>query len=402
MENLETAAFSPLTFYEEALENLFRKNLYRKMKVLRSESAVKVFHENKELTLFCANDYLGLTHHPRVIEAFRKTAAETGAGSGAARLISGTSEYHAALEEKLAKYKNKPKALLYTAGYLANLGVLSSLAQEGDLIVMDKLCHASLIDGARLSGAEVRVFPHKNYERCEELLQNAEGGKKFLVSDTVFSMDGDTADIGALIRLKKKHNALLILDEAHGLGVMGPGGRGVTEWLEDEIDVITGTLSKSFGAIGGFAATSEILRDYLVNTSRPFIFATALPPAVCAAASEALDLAQTREFRKKLWTNVKQLRESLKSLGVQLPEEESPILPLLIGPEKEALEISEALLNEGFLIPAVRTPAVAKGKARLRITLSAGHENSEIARLARVLARLAGSFLSRNRSSDSE
>lgn len=381
-----------LSLFEEDLEVLRQKDLYRKLRILDDLGPVQALYEGREITLFCGNDYLGLSHHPRVIEALKKSADKHGAGSGAARLISGTSILHIALEEKIARLKNKESALIYTAGYLANVGVLTSLANEKDLIVMDKLCHASLIDGARLSGAEVRVFPHKNYERCEELLANdSTAGKKILVSDTVFSMDGDFAELPELIRIKKKCGALLIVDDAHGTGVVGASGRGATEGFEKDLDVITGTLSKAAGTVGGFAAASHLLREVLINTSRPFIFATSLPPALCAAAQEAFLLFETQPgLRKGLQKNLEILRKGIQELGWELPKTPFPILPLIIGPEKLAIEAAESLLKAGYLVPAVRTPSVAKGKARLRVTVSAAHAPAQIQGLLKSLKDLPG------------
>jgi 7-keto-8-aminopelargonate synthetase-like enzyme len=264
---------------------------------------------------------------------------------------------------------------------------LTALAGEGDLIVMNKLCHASLIDGARLSGAEVRVFPHKNYSRAAELLENT-AGKKILVSDTVFSMDGDFADLPELIRLKQKYGALLIVDDAHGTGVAGKTGRGATEGFEENLDVIMGTLSKAAGTIGGFAAASKPVREMLINVSRPFIFATSMPPALCAAAHEALCVMEEEPaLSQKLEQNLKGLRTGLQRLGWEIPESEFPILPLIIGAEKAAVETAEKLLREGFLVPAVRTPSVPKGKARLRVTVSAAHEPRDIERLLTLLPK---------------
>ena len=381
--------------FDEQLELLRQKDLYRTLRVLKDRGPVRAFYEGREIMLFCGNDYLGLSHHPRVIAALKKAADHYGVGSGAARLISGTSLPHARLEEKIARFKNKEAALLYTAGYLANIGVLTALAGKNDLMVMDKLCHASLIDGARLSGAQVRVFPHKNYTRCEEILENSSGaGQKIIVSDTVFSMDGDFADLAALIRLKKKYAGLLIVDDAHGTGVAGASGRGATEGYEADIDVIMGTLSKALGTVGGFAATSQMIREMLINVSRPFIFATSLPPALCAAAHESLCMLEdTSELREKLGRNVQALREGLGRLGGKIPETVFPILPLVIGPEREAVQAAEALLKEGFLIPAIRTPSVPKGKARLRVTVSAAHEIKDIERLLHALNAKGTRFL---------
>ena len=365
--------------FEDELELLKDKDLYRTLRVLEGRGPVKALYEGREITLFCGNDYLGLSHHPRVVRALQKAAEEHGVGSGAARLISGTSALHARLEEKIARFKNKETALVYTAGYLANAGVLSALAGKNDLIVMDKLCHASLIDGARLSGAQVRVFPHKNYVRCEEIIKRGQtrkgpfGSDPFcriiLVSDTVFSMDGDFADLAELIRLKQEYGCLLIADDAHGTGVAGPTGRGATEGFENGIDVILGTLSKAVGAVGGFAAASQAIREMLINTSRPFIFATSLPPALCAAACEAISIMEEApELREKL-------RQNMRALN---PKLEFPIFPVMIGAEKAAVETAQNLLKKGFLVPAIRTPSVPKGKARLRVTVSAAHQPEDI------------------------
>lgn len=378
---------SYLSLFEQELEELRQKDLYRRLKILEGRDATRVFYENRELLLFCGNDYLGLSHDSRLVSAMKAAADTYGVGSGAARLISGTTRHHARLEEKTAAFKGKENALIYTAGYLANLGVLSALAGEKDLIVMDKLCHASLIDGARLSGAQVRVFPHKNYERAGEILKQAEKfEKKLLVSDTVFSMDGDQADIPELVRLKKQYGCLLILDDAHGTGVLGKKGTGAAEGFEKDMDVITGTFSKAVGVIGGFAATSNFLREVLINKSRSFIFATSLPPALCAAAAEGLSvLEKDSSLRAKLRENMETLQKELSGL---MEPASFPIFPVIIGPENEAVRISEVLLNQGFLVPAVRTPAVPKGKARLRITLSAVHDAEQIRKLAAALKPL--------------
>ncbi|HXV28178.1 MAG TPA: 8-amino-7-oxononanoate synthase [bacterium] len=374
---------------QEELEVLKARDLYRKLRSLRMTCATRAEFEGRELLLFCGNDYLGLSHHPRVIEAAKKACEEYGVGAGAARLISGTSELHTRLEESLASFKGKEKALIFTAGYLANLGILSTLAGEGDLVVMDKLCHASLIDGARLSGAHLRVFPHKNYEKCEEIFQKSPGfRKRFLVSDTVFSMDGDLADLQALVRIKERYEAFLLVDDAHGTGVLGLEGKGAAEDLkiEEKIDCVAGTLSKALGCVGGFAAASPETIDYLINFSRPFIFATALPPAICQAALTALEVLRTEpEIRHRLWQNIQKMHEGLLASGFASGPIGSPIFPVMIGPEKEALRLSDALFELGLLVPAVRYPTVPKGKARLRVTVSASHSEQDIRKLIRAL-----------------
>jgi 8-amino-7-oxononanoate synthase len=378
--------------FEDELNLLKDQCLYRQVKTLQPTGAVNALWQGREIVLFCGNDYLGLTRHPRVMQAAKKAVDRYGTGAGAARLISGTSLVHTELEEKIARVRKKERALVFSAGYLANLGVLSALAGAEDLIVMDKLCHASLIDGARLSGARLRVFPHKNYARCEEILrQEKTAGKKIIVSDTVFSMDGDLADFKELIRLKKTYGCLWIADDAHGMGVMGQNGGGALEdgGFETEADVITGTLSKALGSLGGFAAASGPVIAYLMNKARPFIFATALPPAVCAAALEALQvLEQEPEHRCALWRNIQRMHEALTAEGWPLSPITSPILPLVIGAEGDALAFSESLLQQGFFVPAIRYPTVSKGKARLRITVSAAHTPAQIEQFAQTLRRI--------------
>lgn len=379
-------------FLMQELEDLHPKGLYRRLRTLSDFQGAHARWQGRELLLFCGNDYLGLSHDPRVMEAACEALKRFGVGAGAARLISGTSDLHTQLEEELARFKGKERALLFGSGYLANLGILSALAQEKDLIVMDKLCHASLIDGARLSGAILRVFPHKNYAKCEEILkQGKDARRRVIVSETVFSMEGDLADLNELVRLKERYEAELIIDDAHGTGVFGPEGRGAVD-LETgpRIDVIMGTLSKALGVFGGFAAASGPLIEHLINFSRPFIFATAPPPVLAAAALEALRLIREEPaLRERLWKNVDEVRRFLKGKGFAL-ETPSPIFPLILGEEKEALRVSEELLKRGLLIPAIRYPTVPKGKARLRLTVSAAHTGTDLEKLFVVLNEVLG------------
>lgn len=373
---------------QQDLGALKQKGLYRSLRVLESSSGIRAKFLGKQTLLFCGNDYLGLTHHPRVIRAAKKALGKYGVGSGAARLISGTSDLHQKLERKIARFKGKQSALVFTAGFLANLGILTAFAGEQDVIIMDKLCHASLIDGARLSKAEIRVFPHKNYERCEDLLRKTQDARRrILVTETVFSMDGDRADLKTLIRLKQKHNALLVVDDAHGTGVLGRRGHGATEesGVGNKVDIIMGTLSKAIGALGGFVAADKAFIDHLINFARPFIFATALPPVLCAAAMEALSTIEEEPvIRKKLWDNIHKVHAGLSELGFSLMEPESAILPVIIGDEKKALSVFEKLLSQGIFIPPVRYPTVPKGKARLRVTLSAAHSDKDITKLLKA------------------
>lgn len=368
--------------YQQKLQELKQKNLYRGLRLLEDPEGTRASFKGRETLLFCTNDYLGLSRHPRVVKAAQKALKRYGVGAGAARLISGTTQAHAALEKKLARIKGKKSALVFAAGFLANLGILTAFAGEQDVIIMDKLCHASLVDGARLSKAELRVFPHKNYEKCGELLRQYPGQRKILVTESVFSMDGDLADLKALIRLKKKYRALLVVDDAHGTGVLGAHGRGATEGFSKGIDIIMGTLSKAIGGLGGFVAADKLLIDQLINFARPFIFATALPPALCAAAEEALTVIEKGAgLRKKLWDNIAKAHQGLIRLGYSIVQPESAILPVIIGDEKKAVEASRQLLERGLFIPAVRFPTVPKGKARLRVTISAAHSSQDIEKL---------------------
>lgn len=383
---------NPHALFEEELEGARRSDLYRILRTLIPESPVHARCEGREILLLCGNDYLGLTRHPRLFQAGAEAWKRYGSGAGAARLVSGTTDVHEKLEEQLAALKHREKAVVFSTGYLANLGVLSALAGPGDVIVMDKLSHASLIDGARLSGARLRVFPHRNYERCEALLQNSKGyRRRLLVSDAVFSMDGDLADLSRLAHLKRQYDALLILDDAHGTGVLGSGGGGFSDGHPEEaaVDVLIGTLSKALGCLGGFAATTRTLADYLVNRARPFIYATALPPAVCAAALEALLLVrEAPELRRRLWDNAAHAHRMLAAEGLRPAPLTSPILPVAMPSERVALEISAGLLESGILIPAIRYPTVPRGKARLRLTVSAAHTFGDLERAICLLAEL--------------
>ncbi|MFA5168771.1 MAG: 8-amino-7-oxononanoate synthase [Candidatus Omnitrophota bacterium] len=378
--------------FQQELNTLKEENLYRCLRLLEKHEGTRAVFQGRDLLLFCGNDYLGLSRHPRVVKAAQKAVERYGVGAGASRLISGTTEAHAALEKKIARFKGKESALVFAAGFLANLGILTAFAGANDIIIMDKLCHASLIDGARLSGAGIRVFPHKNYKKCEKLLQETQGAKRqILVTETVFSMDGDLADLKELVRLKEKYGALLVVDDAHGTGVLGAHGRGAAEKrsLAKKIDILMGTLSKAIGSLGGFVAADKILIDYLINFARPFIFATALPPVLCEAAREALCVIEEEPLlRKKLWTNIRKVHRGLTGLGFSIPSPESAILPVILGDEKKALAAFEKLLSQGIFIPAVRYPTVPKGKARLRITVSAAHTPEDIAGLLKVFQTL--------------
>ena len=359
----------------QELEAAKAASLYRSLRIA----------EPGKMLNFADNDYLGLRFHPRVVAAFQKAAEKYGTGSGASRLITGTSEIHERLEKQIAVFKRREKALMYGSGYLANLGIVSALAGEKDLVIIDKLNHASIIDACRLSGAELRVYPHKNLKKLETILKSgARFRRKLIITDSVFSMDGDLAPLPELASIKKKYGALLMIDEAHGTGVFGENGRGAAEHfgVEEEIDISMGTLSKAVGCLGGYAAGPAVLIDYLINFSRPFIFATAPPAAMAAACLESFRVMEAEpELRRKLWQNVKLTRKEINSLGYETGATESPIIPLLIGNEEKALKLSVGLREKSILISAIRYPTVGKGKARLRLTLSARHSPQDLDRL---------------------
>lgn len=371
--------------FQKEIEELKGKNLYRQIRVLENHEGTHAKFKGREVLLFCGNDYLGMSRHPRVIAAAHKALDRYGVGARSARLMSGTTDAHARLEKKIAAFKKKEAALVFGSGYLANLGILTAFAGKGDVVIMDKLCHASLIDGARLSGAEIRVFPHKNYHKCEELLKKCIARRKLLVTENVFGMDGDRADLKTLIRLKKKYNALLIVDDAHGTGVFGKNRPGSTGTFSKGIDLIMGTLSKAIGGLGGFVAADKALIDHLINFARPFIFATALPPVLCETAREAFCVIEEEPaLLKKLWANIDAVHRGLTKLGFRLEKPESAVLPVILGDEKKTVEAFEALLAKGVFIPAVRYPTVPKGKARLRVTVSAAHTDEDIQMLLKT------------------
>ena len=376
--------------YREDIQELKEKNLYRSLRVLEEHEGTRAVFEGRPMLLFCGNDYLGLSRHPRLIAAAHKAIDRYGIGARSARLISGTTEAHERLEKKIAAFKHKEKALVFGSGFLANLGILTSFAGKGDVVIMDKLCHASLIDGARLSGAEVRVFPHKHYEKCEELLKKSTASRKLLVTENVFGMDGDRADLNELIRIKEKYGALLVVDDAHGTGVFPEGSPGATSSYSRGIDLIMGTLSKAIGGLGGFVAADKDLIDYLTNFARSFIFATALPPVLCETAREAFCVIEEEPaLLEKLWANIHEVYQGLTKLGFHLAKPESAVLPVILGDEKKAMDAFDRLLAQGVFIPAVRYPTVPKGKARLRITVSAAHTSEDIRELLQAFRAIA-------------
>jgi len=382
----------------QELSALSEADLLRTLKTYRCADLPLVQNTEAQSFLnFSSNDYLGLSQHPALKEAAITAITQQGTGATASRLVCGTYDYHRALENKIAQLKQTDDALLFANGYTTALGTITALLGKEDTIILDKLSHASLIDAARLSGAHLRVFPHNNLNRLEEILKATRDKSKpntrvIVVTESVFSMDGDLCPLPEIIALKKQYDALLFLDEAHALGVLGPQGLGLAEalGLQQEVDLQMGTLGKAAGSAGGYLAAEQSLIDLLVNKARSFIYSTAPPPAQVASASAAFDIITSAEgasLREKLRNHLSLLHSSCKdtSLNTKPWTLETPILPLILGNNDSALSASQALRAKGFLVPAIRYPTVPKNTARLRITLSAAHSAPQIQSLAEAL-----------------
>jgi 7-keto-8-aminopelargonate synthetase-like enzyme len=362
----------------DELHELEQRSLRRSLRSLDSPQGPVVQLNGREVINFSSNDYLGLASSDVLKNAMMEGIARYGAGSGASRLVCGGLAPHRELEEALAAFKGAEAALTFSSGFAVALGVIPALMGKDDVIIMDKLCHASLVDAARLSGATIRIFPHNHLEKLERLLQSHEGRRTLVITESIFSMDGDAALLKEIVEFKDQHGAWLLLDEAHAVGVLGPQGRGLAAalGLEQRIDLQMGTLSKSLGLSGGYLAASRTVIDLLVNKARSFIYSTAPSPAVAHAASAALQLCLSAEGDARR----AQLQANLAALGRGV--QPSAIVPVIIGDESAAMQLSAQLLEEGYLIPAIRYPTVARGTARLRVTLSAAHRASQVLPLA--------------------
>ena len=378
-----------LEFITQELESLKQSGLYRTLKTIEKTEGAKVWIGGKKLVCFCSNDYLGLSNHPKVKEKTIEIIKRFGVGAGASRLISGNTIIHEELEKKIAKFKKREEAIIFPSGYMANIGVISSLLNEKDTVIIDRLSHASIIDGCKLSKAHLQVYPHKNTHALEKVLIRSDKYKKrLIVTDSVFSMDGDIAPLPEIIKLAKKYNAITMIDEAHATGVLGENGRGVEELFgtEGQIDIVMGTLSKAVGSLGGFVAGSSELINYLRNKTRSFIYSTALPPSICAASIAALYVIEGEPtLREKLWDNIKVFNTSVGSCHGMNPDIQFPIIPIIIGNEEKTMKISRKLFEDGIFVSGIRYPTVAKGKARLRITITASHSKNELKNLENLL-----------------
>lgn len=363
--------------------------LYRHRQVLESPQGVDVVVNGERYVNFSSNDYLGLASHPRVIEALADGARKWGAGSGAAHLVSGHSLPHHALEEELAEFTGRTRALLFSTGYMANLGAVSALLGRGDTVFEDRLNHASLIDAGILSRARLKRYGHADASELVTQLDATDSGSKLVVTDGVFSMDGDLAPLPNLVQACQQKDAWLMVDDAHGIGVVGPHGRGSLEHFNlntEAVPILVGTLGKAFGTFGAFVAGSETLIESLIQQARSYIYTTALPPAVAEATRASLRLIQTESWRReKLQHLVKRFRQGADESDLPLMDSFTPIQPLLLGDTERALTVSQRLREQGFLISAIRPPTVPEGTARLRITFSAEHEEAHVERLLNAL-----------------
>lgn len=374
---------------EHSLKNITEQGLYRSRRVTENGQGILLEIDGRKLLNFCSNDYLGLAGHPDVVRAFQSAADRYGVGSGSAHLICGHSRPHQQLEEELAEFTGRDKALLFSTGYMANLGAISALVGSGDGVFEDRLNHASLLDGGLLAGARFKRYRHADSDSLKKALNTIPAKKRLIVTDGVFSMDGDFAPLDQLTKIARDINAWLMVDDAHGLGAIGKNGGGLLECYglgQEEVPVLMGTLGKAFGTFGAFVAGSEVLIETLIQKARTYIYTTALPPAVAEASRTSLKLVVTEEWRReKLQSLVEHFRQGAAQLGMNLMESQSPIQPVLIGDSRNAVDVSSQLVEQGFLIGAIRPPTVPEGSARLRITFSAEHQMEHVDRLLNAL-----------------
>jgi glycine C-acetyltransferase/8-amino-7-oxononanoate synthase len=382
---------------EDRLAELERLGLSRRLRLVSGPQGPTVLLDGRPVLLLCSNNYLGLADHPHVREAAAEAAMRWGVGAGASRLISGTMTVHGRLEERLAEFTGRQSCLLFGSGYLANLGVIGALAGRGDTVFSDELNHASIVDGCRLSRAEVVVYRHGDAEHLLWSMRHHGGrregqGRRVIATDSIFSMDGDVAPLAELVELAQAAGARIVVDEAHAIGTYGPGGRGAlaAAGLEGEVDAIVGTLGKSLGSYGAFVCGDEQMTRYMLNTARSFIFSTAPPPPAVAGALAALELLEQRPHRvERLAANARALRRSLAAEGFQVPEGDMHIVPLIVGEERDTMRLCQAAIEQGVFAQAIRPPTVPAGTSRLRLAAMASHTASDMRMAAGVLASAA-------------
>jgi len=395
----EANARPQLAHLTQTLEELRAKGTYLKLRVLDDQQAPVCHYDGREVVNLASNNYLGLANHAKLIEASLAATRAFGVGSGAVRTIAGTMRIHMELEEKIARFKNVEACVVFQSGFAANAGTVSAILGKGDFILSDELNHASIIDGARLSRATIKVFRHKDADHCEELLQSLadEPGHKLVITDGVFSMDGDIGPVDKLAPLAEKYGAIMMVDDAHASGVLGRNGRGSIDHfgMHGKVDVQVGTLSKAIGALGGYVCGSRDLIDYLYHRARPFLFSTSHPPSVAATCIAAFDILEKEPERiLRLWSNTRYFQSELKRVGfniggVTTPATETPITPIIVGDGRAAMEYSRALFDEGVMATGIAFPTVPEGKARIRAILSSEHTKPQLNRALEVMERVA-------------
>jgi len=389
-----SAVPEPLGHFQRQLETLQESHLYRSRLTLDGPQSVRARVDGRELLSFCSNDYLGLAGDPRLVRALRQGAEAFGVGAGASHLVNGHSRAHAALEEALAAFLGAESALTFSTGYMANLALAQAFTGRGDRVVQDKLNHASLIDAGRLSRADSRRYAHGDAGAARRALAAPGATRAMLMSDAVFSMDGDLAPVTELAALAAEHEALLVLDDAHGFGVHGPGGRGTAARFGLAVSgrhLVMGTLGKAIGTFGAFVAGDAVLIDTLIQRARSYIYTTAGPPALAEASRAALDIARREDWRReRLGALIERFRAGARQQGLRLMASATPIQPLLVGDSRQALEISRRLREAGILVVAIRPPTVPRGTARLRVALSAAHGEDDVDRLLEALGAAHG------------
>jgi len=387
---------NPLQYVSDQLKELREKGVAPKLRVLEGEQKPVCTFDGKEVINLASNNYLGLTTHKALRKAAVEATKKLGAGAGAVRTIAGTMQVHMQLEEQIAKFKKVEACVVFQSGFTANAGTVSAVLGKEDLIISDELNHASIIDGARLSRATIKVFKHKDVKDCERILQENAGfpGKKLIITDGVFSMDGDIAPLPELCTLAETYDCIMMVDDAHSSGVLGRGGRGTVDHLNchGRVHIQVGTLSKAIGVMGGYVCGSRELIDFLYLRARPFLFSTSHTPATaaaCMAAFTLLDSPEGEKLVKRLWNNSKVFKRELKKRGFQFKISETPIVPIHVGDAAKAFEFSRKLFEAGVFAPAVGYPTVAEGKARLRAIVSAGHKKEQLVKAADILAEVA-------------
>ncbi|MGH9775140.1 MAG: glycine C-acetyltransferase [Candidatus Acidiferrales bacterium] len=392
---MTTAIQNPLHYIHDAVEDLKSRNLYNRLRILEGEQKPVSVFDGREVINLSSNNYLGLTTHPKLRRAAIYAIRKFGVGSGAVRTIAGTMKMHMDLEEQIAKFKGTEACVVFQSGFAANAGTVSAILGKEDLIISDELNHASIIDGCRLSRAAIKVFQHRDIADCERVLRETENwnGKKLLITDGVFSMDGDIAPLPQLCDLAEKYNCIMMVDDAHASGVLGRNGRGSVDHLgcHGRVHIQVGTLSKAIGSLGGYVCGSRDLIKFLYQRARPFLFSTSHPPSVvatCQAAFELLDSDAGARLVKKVWSNTKFFKRGLKKLGFNTGKSETPITPIMVGDAAKAFEFSRRLFEEGVFLVALGYPTVPEGKARLRTIVTATHKRAELEKALEIIGRV--------------